>query len=287
MYFGMILTVGLIQRFHPTVLLVSSGGALSIVFMYFTLENPDVALIEELNEARLEADRANQAKANFLTNMSHEIRTPINAVIGMNEMILREHPGKEIENYAKQIEWAGHNLLDIINDILDFSKIESGKMDIVPTKYLMYSMLQEIYSIGKVSADKKKLEFKVLADPEFPRILYGDEIRIKQIIMNLMSNAIKYTQRGKVTISFAYKRIHESKIDLIIKVIDTGQGIKEESQVNLFESFERVEQEKNRYIEGSGLGLAIARDLVKLQGGDLAIDIDGDLFKVVLSLVCA
>ena len=157
----------------------------------------------------MEADRANQAKANFLTNMSHEIRTPINAVIGMNEMILREHPGKEIENYAKQIEWAGHNLLDIINDILDFSKIESGKMDIVPTKYLMYSMLQEIYSIGKVSADKKKLEFKVLADPEFPRILYGDEIRIKQIIMNLMSNAIKYTQRGKVTISFAYKRIHE------------------------------------------------------------------------------
>lgn len=285
MYFGMILTVGLIQRFHPTVLLVSSGGALSIVFMYFTLENPDVALIEELNEARLEADRANQAKANFLTNMSHEIRTPINAVIGMNEMILREHPGKEIENYAKQIEWAGHNLLDIINDILDFSKIESGKMDIVPTKYLMYSMLQEIYSIGKVSADKKKLEFKVLADPEFPRILYGDEIRIKQIIMNLMSNAIKYTQRGKVTISFAYKRIHESKIDLIIKVIDTGQGIKEESQVNLFESFERVEQEKNRYIEGSGLGLAITKELLEAMNGSMELESEygvGSIFIVHL-----
>jgi len=271
-YFGIIVTASMIQIFHPKVLVVSAGGALSMIFMYFTLENPDMELIEELNEARKEADRANQAKANFLANMSHEIRTPINAVIGMNEMILRENKNEEITNYALQIEKAGYDLLSVINDILDFSKIESGKMDIIPTKYLVCSMIQEIYSMCKISTDKKNLEFIVKADIEFPRILYGDEIRLKQIVMNLVSNAIKYTQQGRVTLLFEYEMCNERELDFIVKVMDTGQGIKKESQDNLFESFQRIEQEKNRYIEGTGLGLAITKQLLEAMNGSIEIE---------------
>ena len=222
------------------------------------------------------ADEANEAKSRFLADMSHEIRTPINAIIGMNEMILRETDNKDIIGYSHNIKQSGHNLLQLINGILDFSKIEDGKMDIVPIRYNVASQMLYLRNSVSERAAAKNLELIFNIDETLPSELYGDDTRINQIIMNLLTNAIKYTETGSVILSVEGKERKESeegqKILLRVEVKDTGIGIKESDMNRLFESFERIDVVRNRNIEGTGLGMTIARKLLNLMDSELEVE---------------
>ncbi len=215
------------------------------------------------------ADQANRAKSVFLANMSHEIRTPMNAIIGMDEMILRECNDENIKKYAKDIQSAGKTLLSIINDILDLSKIESGKMELVQVRYEFSSILNDIVNMTMNKAKSKGLKYNLEVDPNIPSVMFGDEIRIRQIILNLMNNAIKYTSEGSVSLSVSFDKVYRK---LIVKVSDTGKGIKKEDLDILFNSFQRVDQTANRNIEGTGLGLNITKQLAEMMGGDVTVE---------------
>ena len=236
-------------------------------------------------ENRVAAEQANQAKGDFLANMSHEIRTPMNAILGMNEMVMREEISPKAAQYSQDIHNAGQTLLAIINDILDFSKIESGKMEIVPVTYELSSLLNDVLNMvsKKVSDKGLKLETDVL--PDIPHQLYGDEIRIRQIVLNLINNAVKYTEEGTVTLKVEYEKRGEKEIELQIAVIDTGIGIREEDVDKLFNSFQRVDMSANRKIEGTGLGLAITRQLAEQMNGFVRVESvygQGSTFRVSL-----
>lgn len=219
------------------------------------------------------ADEASEAKSRFLADMSHEIRTPINAIIGMNEMILRETDSKDILCYSQNIKQSGHNLLQLINGILDFSKIEDGKMDIVPVRYSVGSQIA--YLINSISdrASSKKLTLNVSVDKNIPSELYGDDTRINQVIINLLTNAVKYTEKGSVDFTMKEKeRSEDGKILLYFEVKDTGIGIKDTDMEKLFESFERLDVVKNRNIEGTGLGMTITVKLLELMNSELKVE---------------
>lgn len=224
-----------------------------------------------LTESQINA-AASQAKSAFLANMSHEIRTPINAVLGMNEMILRESNDKTILGYAANIKSAGSNLLSIVNDVLDFSKIEAGKMELYPDNYEVSSLIIDIVNMTRERAKSKGLQYNLNISTEIPKILYGDIVRIKQCILNLLTNAIKYTKEGSITFSLDYKKITEDNIFLIVHIIDTGSGIKKDDMEKLFAPFERIEEDKNRTIEGSGLGISIVRRLLDMMGSKLEVE---------------
>lgn len=219
-----------------------------------------------------EAMQATKSKSDFLSSMSHEIRTPINAILGMNEMILRESRDGEIREYAVNVEQSGKMLLSLINEILDLSKIESGKMEIVPVEYKLSSILNDGLNMVKERAEKKGLELKLEADPQLPDNLYGDEIRIRQVLTNLLTNGIKYTNEGTITLLVDFEETEENQIALSIQVKDTGIGIKEEDQVGLFVAFQRLDQVSNRHIEGTGLGLPITARLVEMMQGTIGVD---------------
>ena len=226
-------------------------------------------------EAKESAINASKAKSNFLANMSHEIRTPINAVLGMNEMILRETKRDDIRTYAINIKHAGNALLALVNDVLDFSKIESGKMDLIQDTYNLSSMLIDILSIVYTRLEKNGLEFILDVDEKMPSVLYGDSAKLKQCILNLMTNAIKYTQKGSVTLSIKYHDIPYSdgtKIALEIKVSDTGIGIKKEDLNKLFLPFERIEENRNRTVEGTGLGMSIVQRILEVMDTKLEVE---------------
>ena len=223
-----------------------------------------------LTESQINA-AASQAKSAFLANMSHEIRTPINAVLGMNEMILRECKDNTILGYATNIKTAGSNLLTIVNDVLDFSKIEAGKMELLPDNYEISSLIIDLLNMTKERAKNKGLNYELDISPSLPKTLYGDSVRIKQCILNLLTNAIKYTKEGSVTFKIDYKKINEETINLTTHIIDTGCGIKSEDMEKLFTPFERIEEGKNRTIEGSGLGISIVRRLLDMMGSRLQI----------------
>ncbi|MGN0513806.1 MAG: ATP-binding protein [Lachnospiraceae bacterium] len=216
--------------------------------------------------------RANEAKSRFLANMSHEIRTPINGILGMDSMLLKECMDENLREYAKNIQSAGQSLLSIINDILDISKIESGKLEIIPIKYQLFSILNDCYNLTKVKMENKPVEFVIQVNENLPSWLYGDEVRIRQIINNFLSNAVKYTKEGKVTFCLDYEEISKEQIVLVISVTDTGIGIKEEDLGKLFESFTRIEEKRNRNIEGTGLGLNLTKSLVDLMGGEISVN---------------
>lgn len=226
---------------------------------------------EELTRAMIEVENANRAKSDFLANMSHEIRTPINAILGMNEMIQREAPNDEIKTYASNIESAGNTLMAIINDILDFSKIESGRMELVNVDYDLYSLVSSSYHSVATRAKSKHLSFQVRNNPGIPSRLYGDENRVRQVINNLLTNAVKYTSVGEVLLRLDFSKEGANAIDLIITVSDTGAGIKEEDQDRIFNNFQRVDEETNRNIEGTGLGLAIVKNVVELMEGSITV----------------
>ncbi|MCR4903295.1 MAG: response regulator, partial [Butyrivibrio sp.] len=217
------------------------------------------------------AKKASEAKSDFLSNMSHEIRTPINAVLGMNEMILREEDDPSIREYSLNIKSAGNSLLSIINDILDFSKIEAGKMDILPVDYNLSSMINDLVNMISVRADDKNLNLIVNVDENIPDKLCGDEIRIKQCVTNILTNAVKYTEKGSVTMNVSYRPSEDGNIYLGFQVLDTGIGIKEEDINKLFSPFERIEEIRNRTIEGTGLGMSIVKKLLAMMDTKLNV----------------
>ena len=217
------------------------------------------------------ADSANKAKSDFLANMSHEIRTPINTIIGMNEMILHDSNDEKILDYSSNIQIAGKTLLSLVNTILDFSKIEDGKMEIIPVNYGTASVINNVVVSTLDRARTKSLEFVADVDGNLPSIMWGDDIRVTQIIMNLLTNAVKYTERGKITFTIREEKREGDDIDLFISVKDTGIGIKEEDIDKLFESFERIEEKRNRNIEGTGLGMAIVNRLLDMMGSHLDV----------------
>lgn len=245
--------------------------------------------IKQLIGIRLEANElahTNKAKDDFLANMSHEIRTPLNGILGMDEMILRDARESRIRKYALEIKSAGNTLLSIINDILDLSKIESGNFDIIPVEYDVASVLNDVLNMTRPRALKKGLEYNYSVSEKTPSSLFGDEIRIRQVMLNIINNSIKYTREGRVDVSISSKpAAQEGFADLIVKVSDTGIGIKEEDKDKLFKSFQRLDEKKNRNIEGTGLGLHITGILVDMMGGTISFESEyenGTTFKIII-----
>lgn len=230
---------------------------------------------KELEIAREDAVAANSAKSDFLANMSHEIRTPINTVLGLNEMILQETKEKVIRGYSENIKGAAHSLLGIINDILDLSKIEAGKMMLVPVEYNIGDMVFELANMISVRAASKNLEFQIAVNPELPSKLYGDDMKIRQIVTNLLTNAVKYTHSGIIRMTVDGEvdgEVDGNRLLLEISVEDTGIGIKPEDIQKLFHAFERIEESRNRNIEGTGLGMNITMQLLKMMDGELFVE---------------
>lgn len=227
---------------------------------------------EKAQKQKREIEELNKAQNRFFSSMSHEIRTPINTIIGLNEMILRETDSDEVAADAKSIQGASKMLLALINDILDMSKIESGKMDIIPVTYNVGDMLSDIVNMIWIRAKEKNLEFHIDVDKNMPSQLIGDEVRIKQILINILNNAVKYTSEGSVSLLIQCKKQENGNVLISYSVTDTGMGIKKENIPYLFSAFKRVDEEKNRYIEGTGLGLSIVKQLVDLMGGDIAVN---------------
>ena len=244
----------------------SSISVAAVMYLHFRMYNKQQEILEE---ARIEAQSANKAKSAFLANMSHEIRTPINVMLGMNEMILRESESEEIRQYAKSIERSGGYLISLINNILDISRIESGKMEIEEGKYELRQLLDEVMLIAEKQAEQKSLKMNLIFDKTLPAYLIGDVIHIKQILLNLINNAVKYTKEGQIDIKVSK---NEEEMKLIFEVKDTGIGIKEENLPVLFDAFMRVDSKKNKKIKGTGLGLAIAKQLAEQMDGMIWVE---------------
>ena len=255
------------DAFIPVVIVSGTLGLLCLLYTYSYRHQQ-----ARLDKALSEANSANEAKSSFLDNMSHEIRTPMNSILGMNEMILREEDRPEIKEYALVIQRSGRALLGIINDILDFSKLQDKKMDIVSVRYDLSSLVNDLVNMAAEQAKKKSLTFTVNVDKEIPRILDGDEYHIRQVMMNILNNAIKYTERGGVTVNIGYETLDNYTILLKCAITDTGIGIKTEDLEYIFQPFEHVEASRKFSADGSGLGLPIVQKLLQLMGSELQVE---------------
>ena len=258
-----------LKQYYFRVKVIELGDeAKKIGKLYILHDSTDTASrIKLMAETNRELERVARMKSDFLANMSHEIRTPMNAVIGMAELALREVQSPVVKDYLQQIQSSGRNLLNIINDILDYSKIESGKLEIIPEEYEPMKELSEIANVLGTRIGDKKLELFLVSDGNVPRVLFGDAMRIRQVIINLANNAIKFTNEGHVRIDVSCEKKDEETVNLTIHIIDTGIGIKKEDMGKLFESFQQVDSKRNRSVEGTGLGLAITKRLVQSMGG--------------------
>ncbi|WP_081830060.1 ATP-binding protein [Butyrivibrio sp. NC2002] len=234
---------------------------------YIRMIQAQRTLADELKAQQM----ANEAKNNFLSSMSHEIRTPINAMLGFNEMIMRESKEPDIIKYAANVNSSGKLLLGLVNDVLDFSRIEAGKTEIIPVEYDVSSMINDMINTAHVRMKGKQIELKTDISTTLPVVLFGDELRIKQCVMNIMTNAIKYTNEGSVTLIIDHKKIDDEYISLRIRVKDTGIGIRKEDMEKLFSPFERIEEGRNRTIEGTGLGMNIVKRLLELMDSKLLV----------------
>ncbi len=259
-----------IQMNYPDILLITFVDTFITFLMYFTIENPDMKMIEELNAAKDTAEKANNAKTDFLSNMSHEIRTPLNAIVGFSQGLLEEDLPSSAKEEVEDIINASQSLLQIVNGILDISKIEANKLEIVNTEYSFKKVFDELVTLTKGRIGDKPLEFRYNYDHSIPPVLYGDYIRVKQIILNLLTNAVKYTKQGYVDFNIS-SVCNGDVCRLIISVEDSGIGIKKENVDKLFNKFERFDLEKNITIEGTGLGLAITKKLVGLMNGQIVV----------------
>lgn len=283
-YPGVVLPNTEAQAYFDSVRSVILAGALTSVLLLF--QN---YLYEEENkitiEQKKEIEELNQAENHFFSSMSHEIRTPINTIIGLNEMILRGDISEDIAENARNIQGASKMLLALINDILDLSKIKSNKMEIVNASYETGVLFSEIVNMIWIKAREKGLEFRLHVDPAMPSMLCGDEVRIKQVLINLLNNAVKYTKEGSVTLSVRCERLGLNRVRVWYSVEDTGQGVKKENIPYIFDAFKRVDEKRNRHIEGTGLGLSIVHQLVELMGGKISVNsvyMNGSTFLVML-----
>ena len=263
--YGSVVTLGAVFVLMLTICIIS------VVMLIERLLKWQQSVNLKLRAAAKEAIMAGRAKFQFLAQMSHEIRTPLNVVLGMNELILRENPRKEIAEYAENIQSAGKTLLTLINTILDFSKLDNGSMKIVPVRYDTAEMLDDLVKMTVERAAKKGLQFNLEIAPSLPRMLYGDDIRVKQVIMNLLSNAVKYTHDGSVTLKITGAEIDADTFELRVEVSDTGIGIRAEDIGKLSLSFQRLDEAKNRNIEGTGLGIAIVQKLLAMMDSKLEV----------------
>lgn len=263
----------IVQSYVPGLLLITPSETLITFLMYFTIENPDVKLIEELNIAKESAVRASNAKTEFLSNMSHEIRTPLNAIVGFSEALQEEEGMPETaKEDIKDIMMASQGLLEIVNGILDISKIEADKLDIVNTTYEPLKIFNELVILTKGRlGNERPIELRVRFSKDLPSSLYGDYARIKQIVLNLLTNAVKYTEKGYIDFVVESVILKNDICRLIISVEDTGIGIERDKIDKLFRKFERVDEERNITIEGTGLGLAITKKLVELMHGEMVV----------------
>lgn len=275
-----------IQNFFPDLFLINFLLCIVVIIMYFTIENPDVKLINQLEIAKDQADKANQAKTEFLSSMSHEIRTPLNAIVGFSECMLPSTDLTEIKGFAKDIVDASHNLLEIVNGILDISKIEAGRMEIISKEYNPREVFNSLCKLVKPRIGNKPIEFKTNISPDLPGILKGDMGKVKQIVLNLLTNAAKYTDEGSIEFNVTcINRQDTKKCLLYIAVKDTGRGIKKEDISKLFNKFERIDEDRNTTIEGTGLGLAITKNLAEMMGGKITVDSkfeEGSVFRVYI-----
>ena len=277
----------IIQKTYPEITLMLMCHSIVTSLMYFTIENPDVKMVKELEVAKNEAEKANHAKSEFLSSMSHELRTPLNAIVCFSELLeSKESLDSESKDFAKDIVSASHNLLDLVNGVLDISKIEAGKMELINKEYNSFELFNSLSTMVIPRIGDKPIDFKTVIASDIPPVLKGDTGKLKQIILNLLTNAIKYTDKG--FIKYRVECINDYKNNqtkLIITVTDTGRGIKKEDIDRLFKKFERLEEDRNTSIEGTGLGLAITESLAELMGGKVTVISDygkGSTFKFVV-----
>lgn len=277
----------IIQKTYPEITLMLMCHSIVTSLMYFTIENPDVKMVKELEVAKNEAEKANHAKSEFLSSMSHELRTPLNAIVCFSELLeSKEGLDSESKDFAKDIVSASHNLLDLVNGVLDISKIEAGKMELINKEYNSFELFNSLSTMVISRIGDKPIDFKTVIASDIPPVLKGDTGKLKQIILNLLTNAVKYTDKG--FIKYRVECINDYKNNqtkLIITVTDTGRGIKKEDIDRLFKKFERLEEDRNTSIEGTGLGLAITESLAELMGGKITVISDygkGSTFKFVV-----
>ena len=264
--------VAIIQKILPGITLMTSIESLLLFIMYHTIENPDVKMLNEVKAAKDAADKANQAKSDFLSSMSHEIRTPLNAIVGFSECIKNADNLEEAKENASDIVTASESLLEIVNGILDISKIESGKLELVQTDYDIYKILDEVVKLIKARLGDKPLNFEVNIAPDIPHVLYGDHFNIKKILINFLTNAVKYTDEGYIKFDVRCVKVNDEVCRLIMSVKDSGRGIKKENIDKLFTKFQRLDEDKNTTIEGTGLGLAITKQLVEMMHGKIVVN---------------